>query len=80
MIAGNRQTASELRQRLDNWLNEVGAKLPVPDPQYDPDKEKSRLHKLEHEFMPKLEVQHAEYLDADWQPNEDWWGSQVIRD
>mgnify|MGYP006295011201 FL=1 len=32
------------------------------------------------EFMQKLEEQHAAYLDPDWQPNEDWWGSMVIAD
>lgn len=26
------------------------------------------------------EAQHAEYLETDWQPNEDWWGSQVTID
>lgn len=30
--------------------------------------------------MPRLEKQHAEYLDANWQPNADWWGSQVTVD
>ena len=30
--------------------------------------------------MPALEAQHAAYLDPDWQPNADWWGSQVVAD
>ena len=34
----------------------------------------------EHELMPALEAQHAAYLDPDWQPNADWWGSQVTAD
>jgi hypothetical protein len=80
VIADNRTKATELRQRLDSWLAEVSAKFPVPDPQYDPEKERARLHKLEHELMPKLEAEHAEYLSPSWQPNEDWWGSQVTID
>ena len=80
VIADNTAQASELRGRLDRWLIEVDAKLPVPDPLYDPGKERARLHELEHMLMPKLEAEHAEYLAPDWQPNEDWWGSQVIRD
>lgn len=72
--------AAELRQRLDRWLAETGAKFPTPDPEYDPKKGKARLHELEHGFMAKLEAQHAEYLDPGWQPNEDWWGSQVTVD
>ena len=78
--ADNDRRAAELRQRLDLWLAETGAKFPTPDPEYDAEKEKARLHDLEHELMPQLEAQHAEYLDADWQPNDDWWGSQVTVD
>jgi arylsulfatase A-like enzyme len=69
-----------LRSRLDSWLEEAGAKYPEPDPEYDPEKEEKRLGALEAELMPKLEEQHAEYLDSEWQPDEDWWGSQVVRD
>ena len=65
---------------MDSWLVEVDAKFPVPDPQYDPEQERTYLHKLEHEAMPELEAQHAAYLDAEWQPDEDWWGSQVTID
>jgi arylsulfatase A-like enzyme len=72
--------ATELRQRLDQWLVEVNAKVPMPDPQYDPANEKSYLHNLEHELMPKLEAEHAKYLDPEWQPNEDWWGSHITID
>jgi len=32
------------------------------------------------EFMEQLEQQHAAYLDPEWQPNEDWWGSMVVED
>jgi len=80
VAATNRELAAELRQRLDNWLAEIDAKLPTPDPQYEPAKEKEYIHSLEHELMPKLEAQHAQYLDAEWQPDEDWWGSQITID
>ena len=80
VIAENQTKAQELRGRLDEWLMEVGAKLPIPDSEYDAEKEKSRLRLLENENMPKLEIQHAEYLDSNWKPNDDWWGSQVTVD
>ena len=80
VIVDNRTKAAGLRRRLDHWLAEIGAKSPIFDPEYDPEKEQIRLHKLEHELMPKLEVEHAEYLDPSWQPNENWWGSQVTID
>lgn len=80
VLAANAPRASELRQRLDAWLSDVDAKLPVPDCDYDPDKENARLHQLEHELMPQLEAQHAAYLNPSWQPNATWWGSQVVND
>ncbi len=80
LFAQYRSKAAELRQRLDFWLIDVDAKFPIPDPEYDPQKEKAYLNGLEHELMPKLEAEHAEYLDPDWEPNEDWWGSQITID
>ena len=80
VAAGHPDKAAELRQRLDAWLVEVDAKLPVPDPEYDAEKEKARLASLENERMPQLEKEHADYLDPDWQPNDDWWGSQEVVD
>ncbi|NQT92885.1 MAG: DUF4976 domain-containing protein, partial [Lentisphaerae bacterium] len=80
VIEKNGTAASGLRERLDRWLADVNARFPVADPEYDPGKRKAYLQKLEHEMMPKLESEHAEYLDPDWQPNEDWWGSQVTID
>jgi len=80
IVGENAAIATELRQRLDEWLVDVGAKMPLPDPEYDSEKEMARLQSLEHELMPQLEAEHAAYLDADWQPNEDWWGSQTTRD
>ena len=80
VMALNTSTASDLRQRLDSWLTDTGARFPVPDTEHKPALEAARLHKLEHELMPELEAQHAAYLDPDWQPDESWWGSQVVID
>lgn len=80
VIAANDKIATELRRRLDKWLTEVDAKFPTPDPEYDPEAEKVYLDRMANQAMARLEAQHAEYLDPDWQPNEDWWGSQVTID
>jgi arylsulfatase A-like enzyme len=72
--------ATALRQRLNAWFLEVDAKFPVADPEYDAEKEATYLARVEHKMMPRLEAEHAEYLDANWQPDADWWGSQVIND
>ena len=72
--------AEELWLRLQRWLDETGAKFPVPDPEYDAAGEQAFLHHIEHERMPDLEALHAAYLDPDWQPNANWWGSQIVAD
>ena len=80
-VAGaNPDRAAELKQRLDAWLKDVGAKFPVPDPLFDEKKRAEYLARLENEGMAKLEAQHAKFLDSDWEPSTDWWGSQLITD
>ena len=80
VLNDRRATADDLWLRLQRWLDETGAKFPVPDPQYDAAGEQAFLHQAEHELMPELEMRHAAYLDPGWQPNPDWWGSQVVAD
>lgn len=79
-IAGNAAVAARLRRRLDAWLAETGARFPGPDPQYDPGAEARYLEKMATEKMARLETLHAGYLEPGWEPNEDWWGSQVTVD
>jgi arylsulfatase A-like enzyme len=80
VLPANQQKAGELRGRLDRWLRDTGAKFPVPDPQFDPAKRAEYLKRMVEVTMPKLEAEHARYLDAAWQPNADWWGSQGVND
>lgn len=67
-------------KQLDQWLLEVGAKRPEPDPRYDP--KKTEAYYLQHQTKSKarLEQFHARILQADWQPNSDWWGSLRAKD
>ncbi len=76
----NEAIAKEMRARLDKWLKDTDAKLPYPDPEYDPEKEQAFLAEQATEVMAKLEIEHAQYLDAEWQPSEEWWGSRPIID
>ena len=80
LAAAERGRAAELRRRLDRWLTDLDARRPAADPRYEAEKEKARLKHLEQELMPALERDHAQYLDPDWQPNDDWWGSQLVVD
>jgi arylsulfatase A-like enzyme len=71
---------TELRRRLDRWLVETGAILPVADPEHDAEQEQADLDYIRTNLMARLEKEHAEYLDPNWEPNADWWGSQATID
>jgi arylsulfatase A-like enzyme len=80
VAASNPEIVADLKARLDSWLKDRGALFPAPDPQFDPDKLKAYLEKQGGAHMEKLEKQHASFLNTDWQPNPDWWGSGVTQD
>ena len=67
-----------LRAKLDAWLKATNAKFPTKDPQYDPAKRAARWQAFETRGKARLEQRHASYLDEDYKPNEDWWGSAPI--
>ena len=65
----------QLRGTLDEWLRATGARFPVPDLQFDPALRAARWKKLKNTGAANLEQRHRSYLDTDYQPNENWWGS-----
>jgi hypothetical protein len=67
----------QLHEKLFSYLNEVGARFPKPDPQYDALKEKEYLRKVETELLPKLEKQRLSFLSEYFDPGNNWWGSEV---
>lgn len=69
--------ASELRKRLNQWLEETDARLPARDPRFKREAFDAKIRNLSTKRMRKLEADHAEYLQPDWQPKgkEPWWGS-----
>lgn len=71
---------NEMSQTLLNWLSEVGAKIPTPDPLYDEAKEKAAIAKTLNHATQRLETQRKDMLLKDWQPNETWWGSMATID
>ena len=69
--------ARELRGRLDAWLDETDARLPTVDADYDAAAAEERRSQLRTVLMDELEEEHAAYLHPDWQPDDEWWGSQA---
>jgi arylsulfatase A-like enzyme len=80
VLAQNALVATTLRKALDAWLSKTEARIPTPDPEYDDAKRQAWLERQRTTVMEQLERQHAAYLEQDWQPNRDWWGSAVTRD
>jgi arylsulfatase A-like enzyme len=80
VAAKNRVKVKELSEKLFSYLNEVGAKFPVKDPEYDAKKEKEYLQKIINVRWPQLEKQRLEFLSKDFNPGNNWWGSEVTKD
>ena len=74
------ERAKTLRAKLDAWLKATDAKFPTKDSESDPAKREARWESLKTRGKESLEKRHASYLDADYKPNKDWWGSHVTRD
>lgn len=75
-VAGeNPEIREKLSKQLFRYLNEVGARYPVSDPQYDATKEKEYLDKVINERWPELEKQRLDFLSKDFDPGNNWWGS-----
>ena len=80
VFSENPEVAERLGDLLQAFLEETNANMPEKETTFDPDlAEKNRQQKI-NELMPRLEAQRMEYLSEDFQPNETWWDSQVIRD
>ena len=67
----------QMRKKLDAWLKQTNAKFPQPDPKFDSKKRNFRWGNIETKGKEVLEKRHASFLDPKYQPNKDWWGSQI---
>lgn len=74
----------EIAQRLSNellqWLDDVDAILPKPDPEFDSILSAKRRQMIINEKWPELEANRLKMLSPDFEPNPDWWGSKVTND
>ena len=72
--------ARKLSEELHEYLLSVDARFPSEDPLYSQDSFEMKHNYYINELMPNLEKQRNDFLSESWQPNEDWWGSQVTVD
>lgn len=70
---------STMRKQLMEWLQSLQAKIPTVDEERDPVAARAVLKQFE-KRKEKLEAARRTMLQPDWQPNGNWWGSQVVKD
>lgn len=70
--------AQAMLSRLKEWLASTSAKFPAKDPLFDPQKKQAYLEQQRTSGKERLEKQHAHFLDEDFRPNKDWWGSAPV--
>lgn len=70
----------ELSKKLFSMLNEMGAKYPMRDPEWTKEKEEAHMKYVIETRWPQLEKQRLNFLSPDYNPGNDWWGSQVTKD
>jgi arylsulfatase A-like enzyme len=75
LAAAELKRTKVMRAKLDAWLKATKAKMPVKDKKADLAKRKARFESLAKQGKERLERQHANFLNPDYQPNKDWWGS-----
>ncbi|HEU5071228.1 MAG TPA: sulfatase [Verrucomicrobiae bacterium] len=73
------QRTAELWSELSAWLKATNAKLPQPNPDYQP-AWAVQQHTAALKLKERLEKQHAEFLDPNWQPDPTWWKSLTTKD
>jgi arylsulfatase A-like enzyme len=71
------ELTKQLSEQLFAYLNKVGARFPEKDPEYSEKLEKEYLKKVRTVRMPQLEKQRLEFLSEDFDPGNNWWGSQT---
>lgn len=70
----------ELKILLDAWLIETNAKIPVADPDYNPQQEAQVKLNWRTKALQEQENLRMQMLAPDWKPNKDWWRSMVTVD
>lgn len=66
-----------LRKKLNAWLDQIEANIPLLNPSYDATLAAQQDQQMRTKRLQQLEKQHAGYVHPDYKPNKDWWGSVV---
>lgn len=69
-----------LSKKLNNWLKETNAKIPIPDKRFDPQKKKKQITQQKTKELQKRETYYRQVQNPNWKPNKTWWDSKIPKD
>jgi arylsulfatase A-like enzyme len=78
--SANGERVKKMSIKLFAMLNEMGASFPTKDPSWTAEREKEHMETVINKRWPALEKQRMEYLSKDFDPGNNWWGSQTVND
>ncbi|OWW27508.1 sulfatase [Zobellia sp. OII3] len=67
----------EMKEELLAWLEAMQTEYAEEDASWNETAWKQKLENNRNILMPRLEKQREKMLSPDWQPNTNWWGSQL---
>jgi arylsulfatase A-like enzyme len=67
-----------MKKQLTDWLTEVNANYAAKDEEFDPELAKVNRKKKIEELWPRLEKQRKNFLDENYDPKNNWWGSKTV--
>ncbi len=70
----------QMSEELFSFLNEVGARYPERDIEYNVGLETVYLRNVVEKRLPQLEKQRLDFLSREYDPGNQWWGSMVTED
>ncbi|MBT3382803.1 MAG: sulfatase [Prolixibacteraceae bacterium] len=80
LAAVNSELVKHLSEKLFVMLDEMGARYPTKDPDWNAGKEKEYLERVVNSRLPNLEKQRMNFLSKDFDPKNNWWGSFITND
>lgn len=78
--ARNAKIVKQLNSELFDYLKKAGAHFPKKDPEYSEQAELEYHRNAVDKLLPQLENQRKTMLAPEFNPNNDWWGSQITKD
>ncbi len=76
----NPELVKKMSKKLFAMLDEMGARYPTKDPEYNELKARHYLDIVVNKQLPFLEQQRLQFLSPEFDPKNNWWGSEVTKD